>query len=112
PGPDSLPDENYRREIPQLNTYDNVQTIGYVSTAWGARNLNSVLDDIAKYSGWAANNSRLGIKGIFFDETPSLFDSASAEYLDTLDTTVKTSGGLGPGLVSQSNSPSMFPTPC
>jgi len=101
PGPNSLPDGNYTREIPKLNAYANVQTIGYVSTAWAKRNLSSILDDIAKYSGWATENSSLAVQGIFFDETPSLFDPDSAGYLDTIGITVKVSNGLGQGLVGQ-----------
>jgi hypothetical protein len=109
PGPNSLPDGNYTREIPKLNAYGNVRTIGYVSTAWTTRNLSAVLDDIAKYGGWASENSSLTLQGIFFDETPSIFDRAGAGYLDTIGTAVKASDSLGQRLVGQSNSASVYP---
>jgi hypothetical protein len=91
------PDGNYTREIPKLNAYGNVRTVGYVSTDYTKRNLSLVLQDIGTYSAWSENITApgLGMNGIFLDETPSQYDDASAEFFETIESAVRSSEGLG-----------------
>lgn len=97
PGTGSGPDGNYTREIPRLNAYANVRTVGYVSTDYTKRDLEAILRDIRVYSAWSENATvaNLGMEGIFLDETPSQFDGASARYLETVGTGIRSSTGFG-----------------
>ena len=92
-----LPDGNYTREIPKLNQHANVRTVGYVSTSYTTRNISLALRDIDIYSAWAENStvSGLGMHGIFLDETPSQYQPASVQFLDTLAASIKSQTGLG-----------------
>lgn len=90
--------------------------VGYVRTDWGRRPIQKVLDDIAIYAGWNQNNAtkaeeddhqtcvktgRLAVRGIFFDETPNLYTTQSAEYLCLIDRSVRDSVGIAdPHMVS------------
>jgi hypothetical protein len=98
PGPDSLPDGNYTREIPKLTAYDNVRVLGYVYTSYGKRNVSAVRKDIQTYADWPTNSSNpnLAVRGIFFDETPQQYDAQTLTYLQGLTAFVKDLEGLGP----------------
>ncbi|CAG8910119.1 unnamed protein product [Penicillium egyptiacum] len=98
PGPDSLPDGNYTREIPKLTAYDNVRVLGYVYTSYGKRNVSAVRKDIQTYADWPTNSSNpnLAVRGIFFDETPQQYDAQTLTYLQGLTDFVKDLNGLGP----------------
>lgn len=50
PGDGALPNEEYSDAITLLNSLNNVRTIGYVATTWCARDLGTVLEEIAAYS--------------------------------------------------------------
>ena len=97
PGDTALPDGNYTREIPRLNAYSNVRTVGYVSTSWANRPLSSALQDISTYAGWAKNSSvqGLSVQGIFFDETPSIYTTTGADFLNSLAAAINFLPGLG-----------------
>lgn len=97
PGLGDGPDANYTREIPKLNSYANVRTMGYVSTDWTKRDIALAKKDIATYSAWAQNASvqDLGVQGIFLDETPAVYNDASAQYLDTLASAIRSANGFG-----------------
>ena len=84
-------DANYAREIPRLNALSTVTTLGYVKTNYGKRPVSEVEHDIKAYAGWAKDfeTSGLGVKGIFFDETPNLYDGELEAYLNKIDQTVK-----------------------
>ncbi|KAJ5154294.1 Spherulation-specific family 4 [Penicillium coprophilum] len=98
PGPDSLPDGNYTREIPKLTAYENVRLLGYVYTSYGKRNVSAVRNDIQTYADWPTNSSNpnLAVRGIFFDETPQQYDAQILSYLQGLTDFVKDIKGLGP----------------
>lgn len=57
------------------------------------------MQDINRYSAWEANTTveggELGMHGIFLDETPSQYDNASAEFLQTIESAVVSAAGLG-----------------
>lgn len=97
PGSGAGPDGNYTKEIPRLNSYANVRTVGYVSTDWAKRDVALALRDISIYGEWSRNASAKGIDmhGIFLDETPSQYDTASAEYYEAIASAVKSDDGLG-----------------
>jgi hypothetical protein len=93
PGLGPTPDKNYTRELTKLNAHANVKTFGYVFTAYGKRDLVLVLQDVERYRNW---NSTVGVKGIFFDETPSNYSSEDAGFLDNINAAVRTSSaGFG-----------------
>jgi hypothetical protein len=96
PGMSDPFDANYAREIPRLNALSTVTTLGYVKTNYGKRPLNEVETDIEAYAGWAKHfeTSDLGVKGIFFDETPNLYDAEKEAYLNDIDQTVKKAQGI------------------
>ncbi|CAD6500014.1 BgTH12-04119 [Blumeria graminis f. sp. triticale] len=97
PGHEVIPDGNYVREISKLNCHNNVWTVGYVSTSWTNRQLELALRDVGLYSGWAEDVARPGlhVKGIFLDETPALYSDKSARYLETLASTIRSTGNFG-----------------
>lgn len=98
PGPDSLPDGNYTREIPKLTAYANVRLLGYVYTSYGKRNVSAVRKDIQTYADWPNNSSNpsLAVRGIFFDETPQQYEAQTLTYLQGLTDFVKDLKDLGP----------------
>jgi len=95
PGPGPLPDENYTREIQHLNSYSNVQTIGYISTNYGKREIENVVKDVKIYAAWAEQGDRIGMKGIFLDETPGIWDEDNAKFLETVTAKIRSATGLG-----------------
>ncbi|KAH7360230.1 Spherulation-specific family 4-domain-containing protein [Rhexocercosporidium sp. MPI-PUGE-AT-0058] len=97
PGDTPSPDANYTREIPRLNSYPNVRTVGYVSTSWTNRNVSLALADIQTYSKWASNSTvpNLGMRGIFLDETPATWTAESQEYLEDIASAIRSDAGLG-----------------
>ncbi|KAJ5096472.1 Spherulation-specific family 4 [Penicillium alfredii] len=97
PGPDTLPDANYTREIPTIASYENVRLLGYVHTTYAKRNVSLVREDIKTYAAWpTASNLHLAVQGIFFDETPQQYSAHSLAYLQDLANFVKGLDGLGP----------------
>jgi hypothetical protein len=97
PGVQPIPDSNYTREIPKLNKHANVRTVGYVSTSYTNRNISLALRGIDTYSAWSENSTiaGLGMEGIFLDETPSQYQPASAQFLDTLARSITSQTGFG-----------------
>jgi hypothetical protein len=97
PGTTSLPDSDYSREIPKLNAFANVKTVGYVSTNWGKRDFNEVLKDISVYSGWERISKVKGlcVRGVFLDETPATFSVDGMKFLEKVKAALKFQPGLG-----------------
>jgi hypothetical protein len=96
PGNSSQPSSQYAHQIQRLNSYPNVRTVGYVRTGYASRNLTTVLQEVGIYSGWASVSPNLAMHGIFFDEVPSEYTTASAEYLATINEAAKNASGLRP----------------
>lgn len=94
PGSGDVPDANYITAINTLHTYSNVKVIGYVHTTYATRNIDLVLADISKYAAWPSKSSGLHVDGIFFDEAPHVYSNASAAYLSTADSAVKSANGI------------------
>ncbi|KAI1002288.1 hypothetical protein K3495_g5912 [Podosphaera aphanis] len=95
PGNGVIPDANYLREIPRLNSNSNVRTIGYISTSWTKRKLALVLADIDTYAGWCVISAGLGISGIFLDETPTIYCESSMQFLSCLASTIRSESNFG-----------------
>ena len=83
PGTTSYPtDANYITGISTLNRYANVQTVGYVDTAYGNRAYSSVKADIDAYAKWASYPSaNISIAGIFFDDVNNTASDTVYHYL-------------------------------
>ncbi|KAF7949834.1 uncharacterized protein EAE97_003343 [Botrytis byssoidea] len=94
-GPGQSLDSNYRREIQQLNSYPNVTVVGYVSTAYATRQYPDILEDVKTYAAWRLEDDGLGVRGIFFDETPNQWSASNEAFLANINAAVKGSSGLG-----------------
>ena len=98
PSDTAWPSGVYIAPIKRLNRLPNVQTIGYVDTAYGSRDNETVRKEIVTYAGW--NNSGIAISGIFFDHTPAEDMNNARAYLKNVSVTVRHSEGfLEPSLV-------------
>ncbi|KAL3424695.1 cell surface spherulin 4-like protein [Phlyctema vagabunda] len=96
PGAQGGPNANYTREIPKLNSYDNVRTVGYVSTNYSARSVDLVLQDIRTYTTWSDTAElNLTMHGIFLDEAPSQYEAARLQYYEQIASSIWSISGLG-----------------
>jgi Spherulation-specific family 4 len=100
PGVNTLSDPNFIREIPRLNSYSNVVTIGYVLTEWATRDITDVFDDVDTYASFATtpnpnNDGTFGLNGIFFDQAPNGYTTAAVQFMQTIDAYVKGHSGFG-----------------
>lgn len=96
PGDSPLPDENYSREIPRLNRYSNVYTVGYVRIDYCKKPHSEAYAEIERYAGWSKQyeTTHLGVRGIFVDETPNHYAPDRAEYLKALTKFIKNTPGI------------------
>ncbi|KAL2831505.1 Spherulation-specific family 4 [Aspergillus cavernicola] len=94
PGSSDYPDQAYQVGIRQLDTYPNVQKVGYVRTGYADRNISEVLEDVATYSEWFSQSAALGMEGIFFDESPHEYSAEAAEYMNRINLAVKNATGI------------------
>ncbi|GAB7365320.1 hypothetical protein MBLNU230_g6401t1 [Neophaeotheca triangularis] len=94
PGDSDSPGDEYVSAIERLNSYPNVQTFGYVRTEWAGRDLDTVLNEIERYAGWAEINQTLALNGIFFDEAPHDYSDDKLDFLENVNEAVKNSDGL------------------
>ena len=80
--------------IQALKSFDNIRTVRYVATTWCARNLSSVLSDVAAYCPRRDFDDPLDMNAIFVDETPTQYSSVDAAYLQTITQALRASSGL------------------
>jgi len=81
------PDLNYIAGLSSLNSFSNVQTLGYIHTTWAARDIEEVKREIDAYAGLSSYvDSDISMDGIFFDETPSRSSNETSEYLQNITT--------------------------
>jgi hypothetical protein len=83
------------REIPRLNSYWNVQIVGYVRSTYCKRPIDEVLGDIQTYADRSYENETLQVQGIFVDETVNLYTPEAKQYLDSVDNVQWTNEGIG-----------------
>jgi hypothetical protein len=102
PGDGPGPDERYTSAVKRLNSYANVQTVGYVRTGYASRNLSDVVDEINIFSGWSDVSSELAMQGIFLDESPHQYSAESVDFMAQVGREIKSRPGLkGPKTVGQ-----------
>jgi Spherulation-specific family 4 len=99
PGASPYTVDEYMLQILKINNFTNVETVGYVHTSFATRNISDVLEDVAIYSGWNTNanattGSKLAVHGIFFDEAPSEYTEATAQYMLAINQAVKNASGF------------------
>ena len=97
PGNDTWwPNEDYVRELPRLNAFRNVRTIGYVRSQYCERPVEDVYADIDAYANRSSSETPgLGVNGIFIDETNNHYTDKVKRYLDDLDAHIKGNDGFG-----------------
>ena len=97
-GPDGrpiLPDENYRRMIPQICKYRNVSVLGYIHALYGKRDEGELNRDIDIYQRWHETSiaqgtqgfGEMGVDGIFIDEVD--FAGTQNVYFKSVCTYIK-----------------------
>ena len=92
----STGEADYFREIPKLNSYKNIRTIGYVPTNYAKRPVNDVYSDINIWASWAENTTAdISMQGIFFDECPNTYTAEIGQFMQQIDTYAKNSTGFG-----------------
>jgi Spherulation-specific family 4 len=84
-----LPDSNWIREITKLNSYKNVQSIGYIAVTYGKRPLGTVTEDINHYAQWASGDPGLVMQGIFIDEVPSIANEHNVDYVRAVEQAIR-----------------------
>jgi hypothetical protein len=90
----SPPDSDYIANISMLNSYNNVNTLGYVHTSYGDRSLSDISSDIDTYQSWSTyTNANISLNGIFVDETPASLDFLN--YMTTIHDKVKSTMTTG-----------------
>jgi hypothetical protein len=94
PGDAAYPDTQYDSAVRRLNSYPNIETVGYVRTGYATRNLTDVTQEVSVYSGWHNKSSALAMHGIFFDEAPHQYSPQAVEFLRAADEFVKKAPGL------------------
>ena len=87
-------DAQYARELPKLDNYSNIMTIGYVHTTQATRNISDVLQDIDTYANWPSYPSNYSVHGIFFDEAPVYYSEEAVSYMKQIDDYVKQHDGF------------------
>ncbi|KAH8434411.1 uncharacterized protein LDX57_012058 [Aspergillus melleus] len=97
-GSTTLQDKNYLSYVPKLAAHSNVRLIGYVSTAWGGRDISQVQADIKQYADWpsSSGDSSFAVQGIFLDEGATAYNDATVSYYEQAASLIKESSGLGP----------------
>lgn len=98
-----MPEQVYLDEMPKLRNYPNIRSLGYVATNYTNRPIEDVMLEIRTYADWPRilNDERVGVDGIFFDETPGTYDWRWYEYLSILRDEVKGTNGLGEKVVGE-----------
>lgn len=91
PGATTYPDTNTIAGLARLNSYPNVNTLGYVHVTLCTRSLSDAQADVDKYAGWAKyeGGQDIHVSGIFFDEAPALYSSNDFSYMQTMSGYVK-----------------------
>lgn len=98
PGSGSCPDANYIDALGTLNSFSNIQTLGYVHTASrydcgssgtdicpGTQPLSALQSNISTYQNWPSagcTTKDIHIGGIFFDEAPTT--ASGIDYMQNI----------------------------
>lgn len=108
-GPGSAPwwpNADYAREIPKLNAFTNVQTVGYVRSTYCNRPIDQVFQDIDTYAKRQIAGESGLFQGIFVDETVNVFSPDVKGYLDRVDSKIKGTDGISGKRIVRDHHPS------
>ncbi|ETS77282.1 hypothetical protein PFICI_11156 [Pestalotiopsis fici W106-1] len=96
PGDLPLPGHDYVREVPRLNAFANVRTVGYVRIDYCRKPLRESMAEIRQFADWEVGHNIPGlhVQGIYVDETPNHVSKERSEYLDALRLYIKHVNGL------------------
>jgi hypothetical protein len=76
-----------------LNSYSNVQAIGYVHTSYMAETTDAVNANVTTYAGWSKyTDSDISVKGIFFDEATNEESQTAYDYMSTVASNARDQG--------------------
>ncbi|KAI9703468.1 MAG: hypothetical protein M1820_005772 [Bogoriella megaspora] len=79
------PDSSYTAAIASLNEQPNVQTIGYIDSAYGNTAVSSIETQIDAYAQWASYTAQnISLSGIFFDDMNQ--STALYDFYDSIAT--------------------------
>lgn len=82
PGAAPYPEDDYITAVAKLNAYPNANVLGYVHVLSTDRSISEVESDIDTYAGWSTySESNIQVDGIFFDEAPNDYSSATYSYM-------------------------------
>jgi len=98
------PNEDYFREIPKLNKFKNVQTVGYLRADYCNRNVTDLERDITEYAARPSRDKKpeLAMEGIFVDEVVNHYSDRALEYMDRVDGFARNVAGFrGDRIVSE-----------
>ena len=91
PGTTKFPDEEYISGIGTLKSFPNVKLVGYVRLDYGKRDIVAVKKDVDTYAEWGeyqdqeeSGDVKIGLEGIFFDESPCVYEKISFTYLEVV----------------------------
>ena len=85
PGSGDYPDSNYIDGVSKLNTFDNVNLVGYVDTWYTSVPLDTVYANIDKYANWANYaDANITINGIFFDDMTNNANHTAYDYMSSV----------------------------
>lgn len=74
----SSPDSNFATGTAKLNSYSNVETLGYVHCLYGEASQDEVNQNVTNWAAWNSySGANASVGGIFFDETPNTEGGAS-----------------------------------
>lgn len=93
PGTTGYPsDSNFISGIAKLNSYSNVNTVGYVATSYGNKDVSTVNAETDVYASWAGySGANIAIGGIYFDEVSSEETSSIYSFYQTVAAHVRSS---------------------
>lgn len=87
--------------MPKLKNYPNIRTVGYVATNYTNKPIDSVIQEIDTYANWTQiiGKPKVAVDGIFFDETPGVYDWQWYDYLKKASERVINQKGLGQRII-------------
>ena len=94
PGNASDLESDYFPALRPFSQCTNVQTVGYVRTGYGMRDLDDILADVQTYAAWSSIDSRLAVHGIFFDESAYEDGPGIAQTLYAMNLAAKAANGI------------------
>jgi len=74
------PNSDYTPALQQLNSYSNVQTIGYIDSQYGAQDASALEAEVDEYAAWPED---VRPTGVFWDDVTQSDESGSWEILQT-----------------------------